>query len=204
MKESRVRGIDGGFGNNAPRKLTGRVLISPAAFSFDRFHLALKLRPMSSSPQSADEPVPDLIAGADFPANAVYAKFETELQVRPDDIDMYQHVHSSRYMDYVLAARFEQMERCYKMPMAEFQRLGYGWFMTGTQMNFKRPLGMGDRFTVRTWIEKFTLVGLRVQFEIDRAGGKRCCDGWFDYVMVSIETARAVRIPAGIRAKYSI
>ena len=31
-------------------------------------------------------------------------KFETELQVRPDDIDMNQHVHASRYHDYVLAA----------------------------------------------------------------------------------------------------
>ena len=54
-------------------------------------------------------------------------KFESALQVRPDDLDMFQHVHSSRYMDYVLAARFDQMERCYKMPMEEFLKLGYGW-----------------------------------------------------------------------------
>jgi len=47
-------------------------------------------------------------------------RFETEMQVRPDDIDMNQHVHGSRYFDYVLAARYDQMERCYKMPMQEF------------------------------------------------------------------------------------
>ena len=135
----------------------------------------------------------------------VYSKFETELQVRPDDIDMYQHVHSSRYMDYVLAARFDQMERCYKMPMAEFQKRGYGWFMAATQMNFKCPLGLGDRFIVRTWIEKFTLIGVKVQFLIIRqADQQTSCDGWFDYVMVSIETARAVRIPADICSKYAI
>jgi YbgC/YbaW family acyl-CoA thioester hydrolase len=136
---------------------------------------------------------------------SVYAKFETELQVRPDDIDMYQHVHSSRYMDYVLAARFDQMERCYRMPMAEFQKRGFGWFMAATQMNFKRPLGLGDRFVVRTWIEKFTLIGVKVQFQIERtADRKLSCDGWFDYVMVSTETARAVRLPDDIRAKYAI
>lgn len=154
------------------------------------------------------EPIPsdtgkarETVAGSQL----VYSKFETELQVRPDDIDMYQHVHSSRYMDYVLAARFEQMERCYGMPMAEFQRHGYGWFMAGTQMRFKHPLGLGERFVVRTWIEQFTLIGLRVQFEIERkTEARRCCDGWFDYVMVSLETARAVRIPEWIRAKYSI
>lgn len=138
-------------------------------------------------------------------APAVFARFETELQVRPDDIDMYQHVHSSRYMDYVLAARFDQMERCYGMAMAEFQRLGYGWFMAATQMHFRRPLGLGDRFVVRTWVESFTLIGLRVRFEIEaRPGAHRCCEGWFDYVMVALETARPVRIPDWIRVKYSI
>lgn len=135
----------------------------------------------------------------------VYSKFESELQVRPDDIDMYQHVHSSRYMDYVLAARFDQMERCYGMPMAEFQKLGYGWVIASTQMNFRRPLLLGDRMTVRCWIEKFTSIGLRLQFEIDRRpDGKRSCDGWFDYVMISVETGRPARIPESVRLKYSI
>jgi acyl-CoA thioester hydrolase/thioesterase-3 len=148
-------------------------------------------------PPPPDAPLPE--------SHVVYSKFETELQVRPDDIDMYQHVHSSRYMDYVLAARFDQMERCYRMPMAEFQKRGYGWFMAATQMNFKRPLGLGDRFIVRTWIEKFTLIGVKVQFQIERVADKKLsCDGWFDYVMVSIETARAVRLPEDIRAKYEI
>ncbi len=135
----------------------------------------------------------------------VYSRFETEMQVRPDDIDMYQHVHSSRYLDYVLAARFDQMERCYGMPMSEFQKQGYGWFIASTQMNFKRPLKIGDHFVVRCWIENFTLIGLRVRFEIDNViEAKRSCDGWFDYVMVALETTRPVRIPEWIRAKYSI
>jgi YbgC/YbaW family acyl-CoA thioester hydrolase len=135
----------------------------------------------------------------------VYSKFESELAVRPDDIDMYQHVHSSRYLDYVLAARFDQMERCYGMPMAEFQKLGFGWVIASTQMNFRYPLVLGDLMTVRCWIEKFTLIGLRLQFQIDRRpDGKRACDGWFDYVMISVETGRPVRIPEVVRQKYSI
>jgi acyl-CoA thioester hydrolase/thioesterase-3 len=55
------------------------------------------------------------------------SKFETILKVRPDDIDMNNHVHSSKYIDYVLAARYEQMEHNYKMPMQEFIKHGYGW-----------------------------------------------------------------------------
>lgn len=135
----------------------------------------------------------------------VYSKFETELSVRPDDIDMYQHVHSSRYMDYVLAARFDQMERFYHMPMSEFQKLGYGWVISSTQLNYRRPLVLIDKMIVRCWIEKFSLIGLKLQFEIERKrDSKRVCDGWFEYVMISVENGKPVRIPENIQKKYSI
>jgi acyl-CoA thioester hydrolase/thioesterase-3 len=118
---------------------------------------------------------------------------------------MYQHVRSSRYMDYVLAARFDQMDRCYKMPMSDFKKRGLGWFMAGTQMNFKRPMGLGDRMVVRTWIEEFTQIGVKVQFEIIRlSDDKLSCLGWFSYVLVSLKTSRPVRLPPDIRLKYSI
>ena len=73
----------------------------------------------------------------------VYSKFETELSVRPDDIDLYQHVHSTRYLDYMLAARFDQMERCYGMSMQDFASRGLGWFMAAANIQYKRPLGVG-------------------------------------------------------------
>lgn len=135
----------------------------------------------------------------------VYSKFETELAVRPDDIDLYQHVHSTRYLDYVLAARFDQMERYYGMSMQDFAALGYGWFMTTAQIQYKRPLGWGDRMTVRCWIDHFTEQGCRVAFEIEKLPtGKRICDGWCDYVLVTLATGRATPLPADIKAKYSI
>lgn len=83
-------------------------------------------------------------------------RFETELQVRPDDIDMFRHVHSSRYLDYVLAARFDQMERCYGVSMEEFLKLGFGWVVKTAHFEYKRPLVMGEHFTVRTWVEGIT------------------------------------------------
>ncbi len=135
----------------------------------------------------------------------VFSKFETELSVRPDDIDLYQHVHSTRYLDYVLAARFDQMERCYRMSMQEFATMGLGWYMTTANIHFKRSLGWGDRMVVRTWIDHFTETGCRVAFEIEKLPtGKRICDGHCDYVLVTLATGRATPLPAEIRAKYSI
>ena len=54
-----------------------------------------------------------------------YSIFESELRVRPDDIDMFNHVHNSKYLDYVLAARYEQMEKFYGMSWETFEKLGY-------------------------------------------------------------------------------
>ncbi len=135
----------------------------------------------------------------------VYSKFESELSVRPDDIDLYQHVHSTRYLDYVLAARFEQMDRCYGMSMQAFADLGFGWFMASAHIQYKRPLGWSDRMTVRCWIEHFTDTGCRVAFEIEKIPTqKRVCDGYCDYTLVSLETGRATPLPEDIKARYSI
>ena len=135
----------------------------------------------------------------------IHSKFETEMQVRPDDIDMTQHVHNSRYYDYVLAARYDQMSRCYKMPMEEFLKHGFGWVVRKAFIEYKRPLGLGDWFIVRTWIHEIVSDGVQVHFEIIRKSmGKLCCDGYFDYTMVNVKTGRAESIPDWIKEKYSV
>ena len=127
------------------------------------------------------------------------------MQVRPDDIDMNQHVHASRYQDYVLAARYDQMARCYGMPMEEFLRRGLGWVVHTAHLEYKRPLFMGDSFRVRTHIAEFFEDAVRVNFEILRdPGGKLACSGWFRYTLVSTASGRAHAIPADIMEKYSI
>jgi len=136
---------------------------------------------------------------------ASFARFESVLTVRPDDIDMNQHVHSSRYQDYVLAARYDQMARCYGMAMEEFTARGLGWVVNTSHMEYKRPLRLGDTFRVRTWIESFRSDGVKVGFEILREPqGKLSCLGWCDYTLVALSTGRAVPIPPEVMEKYSV
>lgn len=133
------------------------------------------------------------------------AIFETELSVRPDDLDLFQHVHSTRYLDYVLAARFDQMKRFYGMSMEEFLNRGLGWVVRRSFIEYKRPLKMGDRMTVRTRIEEFFKDGVKVWFEILRLPDrKQSCHGWCDYTLVSLVTSRALTLPEEVAKKYSI
>jgi acyl-CoA thioester hydrolase len=132
-------------------------------------------------------------------------RFTTELQVRPDDIDMNHHVHASKYFDYVLAARFDQMERCYRMGMPEFRIRGLAWFVRVGHIEHKRPLKLGEWFTVTTWVEEIEADSVRVHFEIaKKTNGKLSATGYNIYTMVAIETGRAQTIPDDIVAKYAI
>jgi len=132
-------------------------------------------------------------------------RFETELQVRPDDIDMNQHVHASRYQDYVLAARYDQMARCYGMSMEEFSKAGLGWYVKTAHLDYKRALKMGEHFVVRTWVDAIAGSEVRVRFEIvRRTNGKVCCEGSFEYSLINLTSGRLEAIPDWIVAKYAV
>ncbi|MCR5183780.1 MAG: acyl-CoA thioesterase [Opitutales bacterium] len=135
----------------------------------------------------------------------VYARFVTEMKVRPDDIDLFQHVHSSRYMDYLLAARFDQMERCYKMPMSEYLERNMGWYQTSITMNFKSALLMGDEFFVETGILKFGICTIDLSYRIVRKADNRICvDGTATYALIDLKTQRAIRIPKDVIERHTI
>ncbi|MGF0069228.1 acyl-CoA thioesterase [Candidatus Spyradosoma sp. SGI.093] len=134
-----------------------------------------------------------------------FSRFETEMQVRPDDIDLYQHVHSSRYIDYVLAARFDQMERCYKMSMQEFAARGLGWYQTSITMNYKRALGLGDAFIVETGIVDFADASITLTFKIIKKDTRKLvADGHASYALIDLKTKRATKIPQDVIDKYTI
>ena len=134
-----------------------------------------------------------------------YSIFESELKVRPDDIDMFNHVHNSKYFDYVLAARYDQMETFYKMPMESFLESGFGWVVRTAHVDFKRPLLLGDVIKVRTGILTINEKGCRVQFEIENKRTKKiAADGWFDYVMIDTTNGRSVKVSDEMIFKYSI
>jgi acyl-CoA thioester hydrolase len=147
----------------------------------------------------------DQIPGAIVCPVLLRTRFETELLVRPDDIDMNQHVHASKYFDYVLAARFDQMARNYKMAMEEFTKLGLGWFVRVAHIEYKRPLLMGESLVVRTWVDDLTRDSVKVQFEIIKSANKKLsAEGHCVYTMVKVSTGRAEPIPEWIKEKYAI
>jgi acyl-CoA thioester hydrolase/thioesterase-3 len=136
---------------------------------------------------------------------SMFSSFRTRIPVRPDDIDMNRHVHNSKYSDYVLAARYDQMERCYGMSMDAFLERGLGWVVRASYVEHKRPLVLGDIAEVETRVAEITKHGVKVEFEIlKESDGKTAARGWFDYTLVCAAKGRPQVIPADIITIYSI
>ena len=132
-----------------------------------------------------------------------YKRFDTELIVRPDDIDMNNHVHGSRYLDYNFFARYDQMGRCYGMPMEEFIKSGWNWYQKTFHIEFKRAITLADRIIVRTWLDSFIKADVKVGFQMfKKETMKLAAEGYFVSTMINVQSGRAIPIPETIIQHY--
>lgn len=135
----------------------------------------------------------------------MYSIFETEIAIRPDDIDLNNHVHNTKYLDYVQAARYEQMIKNYRMSMEEFHSLGFNWVASTAHIDFKRALSLGDKILVRTQLKSYFGAQVTVNFWIVKKENlKVAAEGYLIYTMISLSTGKPVRIPDEIIKRYTI
>lgn len=138
-------------------------------------------------------------------ANKTLSTFETEIIVRPDDIDMNNHVHNSKYLDYVQTARYIQMRDNYKFPMEEYLERGYNWYASTAHIEYKRSLKFGDVALVRTQIKEWDGAQVTVNFWIlNKQTNKIAAEGYLVYTLISISSGRPVRIPEDITERHNI
>ncbi len=139
------------------------------------------------------------------PDNNTNSIFETEIIVRPDDIDMNNHVHNSKYLDYIQTARFIQMRDNYKVPMEEYFERGYTWFASEVHLKYKREMKFGDIAVVKTQVDEWS--GAQVTINVwvyNKSTNKVCVEGKILYTLVSISSGRPTRIPEDIIERHKI
>ena len=131
--------------------------------------------------------------------------FETEIIVRPDDIDMNNHVHNSKYLDYIQTARFIQMRDSYKVPMEEYHSMGLNWFASEVHIEYKRSLKFGDVALVKTQVGDWS--GAQVTINVwvyNTSTNKIAVEGKIIYTLVLLTSGRPTRIPEEIIERHKI
>ena len=136
----------------------------------------------------------------------MYSIFETKVTVRPDDIDMNNHVHYSRYLDYILMARYDQMKKDYKVAMEEFVERGFSWVASEVNIQYKRPIFLEDgTITVRTQLEEFNGARVVINFWIVKGEKEKiAAEGQINYTMISVKSGRPTRVPDDIVEQYQV
>ncbi len=135
----------------------------------------------------------------------MYSAFETPIEIRPDDIDMNNHVHYSKYLDYVLTARYHQMKENYKMSMEEFIERGYTWVASKVEINYKRALKLSDKIFVRAQIDSARGAQVVLNFWIIKSeNNKIAAEGQMVFSIISTKSGRPVKIPDDVIEKYSV
>ncbi len=136
----------------------------------------------------------------------MYSTFETEVTVRPDDIDMNNHVHYSRYLDYILMARYDQMQKDYKVAMEEFVKRGFSWVASEVNIQYKRPILLDDgTVRVRTQLQEFHGAKALINFWIVKGEREKvAAQGTMSFTMVSVQSGRPTRVPDDIIAQYQL
>ncbi len=135
----------------------------------------------------------------------ILAIFESEILIRPDDIDMNNHVHNTKYLDYVQAARYIQMRDNYKYPIELYIEQGLNWFASEAHITFKRSLKFGDSAIVKTQIKEWNGAQVVINFWImSKNTNKLAAEGYMVYTLVSLSSGKPVRIPQEIIEKHQI
>jgi len=134
----------------------------------------------------------------DFPGAHV-----VELEVRPADIDAYDHVNNAVYLTWLDRAAWSH-SAALGLPLERCVALRRGMAALRTEIDFVRAALAGERVQVATWIvagDARLRVGRRFQV-LRAADGATLARARTDYVCINLDTGKAVRMPPEFARAY--
>lgn len=82
---------------------------------------------------------------------------KTKVKIRFQDCDPFNHLNNSKYIDYFLNARQDQLAEHYKIDIFEnIETLGKSWIVTSNQINYIRPAHTLENVVIKTQLVQYT------------------------------------------------
>jgi YbgC/YbaW family acyl-CoA thioester hydrolase len=89
---------------------------------------------------------------------------ESKTRVQYQDCDPYNHLNNSKYIDYIMAARTEQLLNEYDFNSSELaQKQGVGWVTAQTQISYFNPASWMEIVTIETRLIQFSESSLLIE-----------------------------------------
>jgi thioesterase III len=124
-------------------------------------------------------------------------QLETTAIIRFQDCDPFQHLNNSRYIDYFMNAREDQLKQFYDFRIFEvFQETGHAWVVSKNQIAYVAPAVMLEEVIIRTQLIQMTENVLVVEgLMLDKTGQKLKSVAWIEFVFISLLNGKPAKHP---------
>jgi acyl-CoA thioester hydrolase len=123
------------------------------------------------------------------------------IAVQPADIDQQNHVNNTVYVRWIQEVATAHWNATAPVP----GRDEIGWVVLRHEIDYKSPVGLGDEIVLRTWVGKATRVTFERFVEVLREGDRKVlAQARTLWVPINPATAKPIRVPPEIRARFSI
>jgi acyl-CoA thioester hydrolase/thioesterase-3 len=123
-------------------------------------------------------------------------RFTSEFTPRFSDFDMQGIMSSRSYLDYLIEARIDQMQRCYELPIDKYTKKNQSWVFSAVSLSFISPVAFGTKLLVDTEVVAMEGATATVDFAFRHSTkDKIFATGRATYHLVDLATKRPVDIP---------
>ena len=118
---------------------------------------------------------------------------ESKIRVQYQDCDPFNHLNNSKYIDYIMGARTEQLLDKYGFNTSEFAyKQGIGWVAAQTQISYFYPASWMETVTIESRLIQHSDYSLLVEaFMWDEHKTKLKCVMWAKLVHFNIKTQKS-------------
>ena len=109
-------------------------------------------------------------------------------------IDSAHHVSNIVYIQWMEIARLKLLEEA-GLPVHLIEKRGFAPVLTRTEINYRKPLFLGDTVRVVLWISELKRISARLQFQFFNQEGELVADGSQVAVFIRLPEQRPYRLP---------
>lgn len=122
--------------------------------------------------------------------------YDETVDVRISDLDMYGHVNSKHYVDFVSTSRLVFLERRFNVSIASVTERGIGFFLTQSLVNYKKPIHGLQKVRIKSHISEVKNDRiLVVSYVISNHDETRIfSDGTLSFAVIDLKQKKAVAL----------
>jgi acyl-CoA thioester hydrolase len=123
--------------------------------------------------------------------------YNDTVDIRFSDLDLYNHVNSKHYIDFVSTTRLTFLAKRFDTTMDTLAKKGFGFYMTKSTVNYKRPIIDLQKVRAKSFVEEIRDEKVYViKFELMTDDETKIfADGYIEFTVIDLNTKRASAAP---------